>query len=41
MMKDAMTEKLVARLDARYEANGFIVINNDLINFDPDGVAEI
>ena len=31
----------MARLDARYEENGFIIINNDLNNFDPDGVAEI
>ena len=36
-----MTELLVARLNARLEKNGFIIINNDLNNFDPDDVAEI
>ena len=40
-VSDQMTEKLVARLDARLEANGFIVLDDDLKYFDPANIAKI
>ena len=36
-----MTEKLVARLNAALDAKGHIEIPHDIINFDPDGIADI